>query len=238
MKVLVTRPDPAAGRTADRLRAMGLEPAVLPLSRLVPLEHDVPDGAFDAVALTSASAARTMSARLLRAAVELPCHVVGESTAEAARRAGFLDVRPGGGDAKRLVAAIEAELGAGARILYPCGRVRMPALEAGLAGAGRTIVAVETYDMVSLSPPDEAVFAALEGGAADVALAYSPRGATLLAGLVRRPTLTKRFEKTVYACLSAVVAEPLSGLPTRIAATPDEDALLALLEASAADRAF
>ena len=60
MRVLVTRPEPGASRTAVKLRAMGFEPVLLPLSETKPLaipRDPIPESAV-AVAITSANAIR------------------------------------------------------------------------------------------------------------------------------------------------------------------------------------
>ena len=54
--VLVTRPLPAATRTADRLRVQGYVPLLLPLTEIVPLNPTVPEGTFNAFVATSANA--------------------------------------------------------------------------------------------------------------------------------------------------------------------------------------
>ena len=57
--VLVLRPEPGAGETAARARALGLEPIVAPLFAVRPIAWAAPDpAAYDAVMLTSANAAR------------------------------------------------------------------------------------------------------------------------------------------------------------------------------------
>ena len=104
--VLILRPQPGAGRTAQRARAMGLEPLVCPLFEIVPVVWNPPEPAqFDAVMLTSANAA-PMGGPALRRYNHLPCWCVGEATAKAARNAGFIDVHIQGPDGSALVTAI------------------------------------------------------------------------------------------------------------------------------------
>ena len=58
-EVLILRPEPGAGRTAERARKLGLVPVVAPLFAIRALPWTPPDAAgFDAVMLTSANAAR------------------------------------------------------------------------------------------------------------------------------------------------------------------------------------
>ncbi|MDA4637080.1 uroporphyrinogen-III synthase, partial [Escherichia coli] len=96
--VLVTRPLPAATRTADRLRVQGYVPLLLPLTEIVPLNPTVPEGTFNAFVATSANALVHASEALLAPYLQLPCFTVGEATADAARARGFETVTTGDGD--------------------------------------------------------------------------------------------------------------------------------------------
>lgn len=100
--LLVLRPEPGASATAGRARALGLSPIVAPLFEIVPVAWHPPDPArFEAVAMTSANAARHAGAALAHYA-HLPLFAVGEATAEAARKAGFTCVTAGDADAAAL----------------------------------------------------------------------------------------------------------------------------------------
>ena len=103
MKILVLRPQPGADETAARARTLGLEPVVTPLFSVRALAWTAPDpGGFDAVMLTSASAARQAAAGLAPFRT-LPCYAVGEATAAAAGEAGFADIRVGPDDGAALL---------------------------------------------------------------------------------------------------------------------------------------
>src|SRR5690606_19517210 len=119
-----------ASATAARLREIGLEPIILPLTRIEPLHARPPTDAtaFDALVLTSANAVRMASGGLLASVGTLPCYAVGPATAEVARAAGVNVVLASGGDARSLSADIISRFAGGARLLYLCGRVRTPAL--------------------------------------------------------------------------------------------------------------
>jgi uroporphyrinogen-III synthase len=48
-RLVILRPEPGASATADRARAMGLEPVVMPLFKVEPVDWETPDaGSFDA----------------------------------------------------------------------------------------------------------------------------------------------------------------------------------------------
>ncbi|MER8748123.1 uroporphyrinogen-III synthase [Mesorhizobium sp. M1050] len=233
--VLVTRPEPGASRTARQLRAAGFQPVLLPLTDTVALAVDggvVPDDAV-AVAVTSANAVRHAPKEIIAALAALPCHAVGERTAQAAREAGFLSVSEGPGNAEGLADRLASDL-SGKTIAYLCGRVRFPAFEQRLQTAGVRVRAVETYDTLQLGYSDEAVVAMLTGQPVDAVLLYSAKAAAAIQVLASRPALQGLFEKAWFFTLSARIAAALDDTiseRTRIAARPDEEALLALLQA-------
>ncbi|MDG4883396.1 uroporphyrinogen-III synthase [Mesorhizobium sp. WSM4884] len=232
LRVLVTRPEPGASRTARRLEAQGFQPILLPLTKTAALPIEASDfPAAAAVAVTSANAVRHAPRELVAALAALPCHAVGKRTAEACRAAGFTSVFEGPGDAEALADAIAGEL-AGKEMVYLCGRVRFPVFEERLTAAGVRVRPVETYDTVELDYGDDDVIARLSGTAVEAVLLYSAKAAAAMIGLASRPALRHLFERTEFLTLSARVAKALDGIGgrnVRIASQPDEDALLALL---------
>ena len=137
-RVLVTRPRTRApGARAARLVAAGFEPFVLPLTEIVPLSSPPcrsatsPRWWFPAPT-RSASA----SAGLVSHLSERPVFAVGDETANAARAAGFSDVRSKRRRRGRPCARRRGNAPAKARVAYLCGRVRLDALEAALAAGG------------------------------------------------------------------------------------------------------
>ncbi|KAA3451211.1 uroporphyrinogen III synthase [Mesorhizobium sp. SARCC-RB16n] len=233
LRVLVTRPEPGASRTARKLEEMGFEPLLLPLTETMALPVDakaVPDDVA-AVAITSANAVRHAPGDLVAALSHLPCHAVGKRTAEAARKAGFLSVSEGPGDAEALAEGMAIAF-SGKTIIYLCGRVRFPAFEQKLEAAHVHVHAVETYDTLAVSYSDEAILPLISGQAVDAVLLYSAKAAAAMRVLASRPAMQKAFEKTQVFVLSARIATAFgasAGKAIRVAARPDEEALLALL---------
>ena len=233
LRVLVTRPEPGASRTARRLQQAGFQPIVLPLTETVALPVDAEFVPGDAVAVTSANAVRHASNEVIAALAALPCHAVGARTAEAARKKGFFSVLEGSGDAEALADSIAMAL-PGKEITYLCGRVRFPVFEQELKTAGVQVHAVETYDTLAVGYSDEAILERLSGQPADVVLLYSAKAAAAMRALSGRPALQKLFEKARFFALSARIAAALDDAAEeriRVAAQPDEEALLALLQA-------
>jgi uroporphyrinogen-III synthase len=212
VKVLILRPQPGAGETAARAREMGLDPVVAPLFTLRPLAWSPPNPAlFDAVMLTSASAAR-LAGGGMTPFLSLPCFAVGERTAAAARDAGFADVRAGPRGAEALLSILATE--GRRRAFHPCGREH-------LAFDGVFSVPVYAADTVDRLP--DAAAAAIAGRA--IALLHSPRAAALFAELAG-PLRTD----TSFVAISPAAAEAAGGGWRRgwTAQAPRDQALLEL----------
>jgi uroporphyrinogen-III synthase len=229
-RVLVTRPQPGAERTAARLREAGFEPVVMPLSEIGPLTPAQLTGEFDAVAASSANAVRHAPAQLIARLATRPFFAVGDETAAIARQAGFTDIHSSAGAAVDLVGDLTAAIEPGGRIAYLCGHVRLDAVEAMLADRGIDVVAVETYDTFARTPAP-AELAALESGPIFAALVYSAKAAEALAGLVRARRGTA-FPHSAFITISRRVAERLADSAAGgvfAAASPDEDAMFDIL---------
>ncbi|HEX8062117.1 MAG TPA: uroporphyrinogen-III synthase [Allosphingosinicella sp.] len=154
------RPEPGASETARRARAIGLDAVVAPLFaiRAVAAPPVAPER-FDAVLLTSANGARHAPAGL----AGLPCFAVGESTAAAARAAGFADIRtgPGGGAA---AAAMMAAAGGG-KAVHPCGRDHFAVDAAGVAVERLVVYAAEAVPSARFRGPAVAMIHSARAGA-------------------------------------------------------------------------
>jgi uroporphyrinogen-III synthase len=138
--LLVTRPEPAAGRFAHEAAGRfgnRIECLIAPLTRIVPLGGIPPLDDCTGLILTSERAVEVFAAQSPRR--DIPAWVVGPRTAAAARQAG-LTVRQGPGDAAGLAAAI-AVSGDRGRLMYLRGRVTAFPLEETLFSAGLTIAA-------------------------------------------------------------------------------------------------
>ncbi|MHA6642510.1 uroporphyrinogen-III synthase [Mesorhizobium sp. A623] len=232
-RVLVTRPEPGAARTATRLAALGFEPVLLPLTRTHPLPVTIDGLPEDAVAIaaTSANALRHAPAELIAALAHLPCHAVGKRTAEAARAAGFLSVHEGPGDAEALAAHMAASL-SGMAVVYLCGRVRLSTFEQRLGAASVRVHPVETYDTVAIGYDSAEIAASLDGHPVDTVLLYSVKAAQAIRAIARTPELAPLFDDASFLCLSRRVAaalDPLGRERIHVSREPNEEALFDLL---------
>jgi uroporphyrinogen-III synthase len=229
-RVLVTRARDDAERTAEKLRRLGHEPVIAPVSEIVATGAAIPSGPFDAVLATSARALRHAGAEIA-SLVGVPVFVVGEKTAAAARARG-LNVEQSAEDVAALIALLRERFASPRRLLYLAGRDRKPALEDFLRGGGHVTTAVETYRAQEVSSlPDEAL-AALARGEIDVVLHYSARSAALFLALTNDRVEPRRIAAITHLALSEDVARVLreAGCANaRAAATPEEESLLDML---------
>lgn len=122
--LLLVRPQPGNDRSAAAARALGIEVVQIPLFEIAPVPQDaVPEGPFDALLVTSVNGA-VHGADLLRHYADLPVFTVGETSAQAVRAHGGLDVHVGGGDAATTIPLLAA---AGHRVvLHLCGEEVRP----------------------------------------------------------------------------------------------------------------
>lgn len=218
-RVFVTRPEPGASRTAERLCELGHDVIVAPLFHVHSVQWMPPGEMFDAIMLTSANAVRLagpLPARL-RA---LPCYAVGRATAAAAERRGFTQVRAGDGDAEALAALMTAE--GVVTALHLAGREHRAITADGPRIITRVVYAAEPVERL-----DAQAAAALGAGVVDAVLLYSARAARTFAGLVDDAQL--RRNRLCLGALSPAVAQAAGPgwKAVAIADTPDEARLFA-----------
>lgn len=230
-EVLITRPQPEAGRLAREIEARGFVPLVEPLLRIEPLPFDGPGcGRVQAVLLTSANAAQALSG----VDPAMPVIAVGGATAAAARSAGAVDVVSAAGDAADLARRVAARCRpAGGALLHLCGTEVRPGLADTLAASGFDVRSRAVYRAVAASALSPALRERLRHGAVAAALAFSPRSAAVLVDLLLRYDLGSTVAGSDALCLSEAVAAPCRTLVWRriaVAARPHGAALLELLE--------
>lgn len=215
-KIWITRTEPAATRSAAAWAKAGFDPFVAPLLTVTPLDslNDVSDEAT--LIFTSAHGVRhcgiTGDSR--------PVYCVGDATARVAREAGFTSVVSGYGDWKALIEVIEKTRNP---IVHVSGSIVRGAIvetfvERGFNASRHVVYRTDPVKKWSIDVKH------IEA----VAL-YSPMASETLMKLPLRdlPHLT------AY-CLSENVAAPLRGMAVKIAAAPNERALIACSQPSVA----
>lgn len=235
MRIWVSRPEPGAQRTAERLAALGHRGLVAPVLRIAPTDAPPPAGPFDGLILTSANAAGPLAATGLTG---LPVFAVGARTAEKARATGLASVHCADGDAAALARLVAHHLRPGCTLLHAAGEDRKAEPAASLEGAGYRVMAWNAYAaqaLDTLPEPAARALGATDGGPPlSGALHYSRRSAETAAALSAAAGLSGAFRALAHYCLSADVAAGLVefGFAAHfVAARPTEEALLAGLGA-------
>ena len=230
MRLLVTRPEPDCSRTAEALRARGHDVLLSPVLRMEEVTPEIPDRHYRSVVLTSANAVRAIAGHPLQTTIlPLPVLAVGKHTADAARAAGFRDIRSADGDSRDLLRLLsnQAEIGCGPH-LYLAGEERAADL------TQTNVVTAVVYRMTPIKRFAPAAESALRGGQVEGVMHFSTRSARAYLDCATRAQILASALAPMQFCLSAQVAAPLRAAGTeaiRIAGRPDEAALIDLLRA-------
>jgi uroporphyrinogen-III synthase len=204
--------------------------SIEPLLTIEPLPVALELDGVQAIAVTSANAAPALGA-----VRHLPVFAVGAASAAAARGAGCTRVETAGGDAPSLARLIVASCRPeGGAILHLCGTEVRAGLAEALGEAGFRILRQAVYRAKPAQALSAPTCTALRQGI-DAVLLFSPRTALIFCKLTLRHGLERCLGATDACCLSAAAAEccrKLAWREVRIAARPDQDALVELLEAA------
>ena len=236
MRLLVTRPRIDAQRTAAALSARGHEVRFAPLLKIesVP-DPDIGPPPWQALLMTSANAARAIAVHAKLADLRsLPVLAVGRRTAEAARTAGFTDVTYAQSKAGDFVGLVADRFAKGARLLYLAGSDRARDLAADLSPYGIAVRTVELYRAHPAEAFPAEIVGAIEASGIDGVLHFSRRSCEIFVRCAERAGILAAALHPLQFCISAQAAEPLARAGAdkiRIAAQPEEDALVALIAA-------
>lgn len=219
VRVAITRAQPEAERTAARVRALGAEAIIAPLLTIEPQRCAASLAGVQAIVFTSISGVRAFSGLVQERGI--PALTVGDATAEAARGAGFTEVRSADGDSSSLAALAAARLDpARGKLVYVSGDHVARDLDAELTARGFEVERRIAYASVAVSAIPVVLEEPLE-----IVLFHSPRAAKVYVDLGAPRALER-----IAACLSENVAAAARLARWReiiVAPAPREDALLA-----------
>lgn len=179
-----------------------------------------------ALVLTSAQAIAALPAELR----DIPAFCVGDATAARLRATGFSRVESAGGNSEDLLRLVAGRRLPGTHLLA-VGQGHGLRLAEGLRAAGIATRRLEVYATQPAQALPAAALEALAQGGIGAALFYSAESAAAFSRLAP-PGLAR----VAALALSPAVAAALQGLPwrvIRVALTPNEGDLLALLNESA-----
>ena len=226
-RVLVTRPEPGASRTAARLATAGYRPVTAPFLLVRPCRVSLPPPArLQAIVVASGNAVR-----LPAAYHGVPLLAVGDGTAGRARAAGFQQVASAGGTAADLAALAKRTLlpGHGA-VLLATGFGQGTRLARLLRAGGLRVHRRAVYAAAGLRAFPAAAAGAITAGL-HAALFFSAATARSFVRLLPG-RLRPELRHTAALAIGPDAAAILSALPwrdLRIAPQPTEEGVLALL---------
>ncbi len=231
MRALITRPEVDAKVLAHELAALDIESITAPL-----LDIEIAPGSeldisgVQALLFTSANGVRAFCQRSGVRNLLVLC--VGDATAREAKAQEFQNIKSAAGDVTTLamLAIKTCKPDAGA-LLHAAGTRVAGDLQGTLEKAGFKVRREVLYAARMATRLPAAAADALQAGRVDVVLLYSPRTAEQFARLVTDAGLGEKLSAVTAACLSQAVAEKVRHLGwagVAVAATPDQNALLAL----------
>jgi len=225
-KIWITRAQPGAAATAERVRALGHDALVAPLLAVRAIEDAQVDlTGVAALAFTSANGVRCFAD--ICAERSLRVFAVGAATAQAARAAGFKLVLSADGDVDALAEGIGQRRGElrGA-VLHPGAAEPAGDLAGALEKQGVSARSLILYETASVQLGDEAADQLVQ---ADAVLLHSPLAAKALAAVLK----LHPAPKLRALGLSKAVVKPLARVPLAVRAFPSmplEGALLNLID--------
>lgn len=218
LRIAITRGQPEADKTAARVRERGAEPVLAPLLTIEPRPFDTSITDAQALLFTSSNGVHGFAAQTQ--ARDIAALAVGESTAAAARAAGFADVRSADGDVVALARLVQTELDPHAGpLLHISGRHIAGDLAQSLRTAGFQIERRVAYEAVAA-----AELPAAFAGPLDIVLFHSARAAEIFVQLG-----APNAHRLRAACFSQAVANAAKAAPwaaLTVAKAPREEALL------------
>jgi uroporphyrinogen-III synthase len=226
--VLITRPEPGATRTAAHLTALGVTPVVAPILS-ISSRHVAAPSRVAATVLTSRNAIEACA----RSVRDRPVFAVGTATARRASEVGFSLVFDADGDAAALTNLIASSLSpADGSLFLPVAEGQGMALAMSLRKLGFRVVRRVAYQAAGVPALPEVVAIHLRQHELAAAMFFSGESSRHFVHLLRAAGLADAVRNVAAVSISEQAAMALRPLPWRrisVAAKPNQDAMLVLL---------
>ncbi len=225
-RIWVTRTSPDNEKTAGALRQLGFDALALPALRADGLPAKTLDEQPDAIVFTSVNGVRHHS--ICPALLDIPVFAVGNRTAQSAALAGYTRVVSADGDVSDLERLIVQSLPPGSRLLHLSARRPAGDLTGNLDRREYRAIRMAVYETRENTVAD--LLAYLPGlERISGIMIHSPRAGRVVRCCLDR--FPRRFDGVVYCISDAAAAHFLGmeGIDIRVAARPDEAAMLNLI---------
>lgn len=234
--VWITRTPDGARATARAVEALGGEPVVAPVLKVVQLRPAIDPHSFGALVFTSRNGVAAFSAICNRRSVAAYC--VGDATAEAARAKKFGKVLSAHGDIDALHDLLQREASRATRLLYAAPKEPAAPLTQLLRDDGFLVNEVAVYETRETLPS----LSAGELSRVSHVLVHSPKAGRAVARVLLAHHDKLLFQNLTFICISEVAWQAVAGalaaggnpiatdaLHHRISPVPDESSMLQLL---------
>ncbi len=235
MRLIITRPEPDASRTAEALRALAHEALIVPLLTIIYDDKvTYADLKPQALLITSANGLRAFANNDPRR--DIPVFCVGSASAAEAKVHGFSCVRAAEGDVASLTALVATLNPQEGLLLHIAGTVVSGKLAESLSDLGFQVVRRVAYQAkaVSALPPLLSdILSSQKVQDWDGIVFFSARTAAHFVDLVQSAGLGTSCHRLRAYCLSKPVEKALAPLhfrATYVAEEHTQDSLLACLE--------
>jgi uroporphyrinogen-III synthase len=237
LRALVTRPRDEAGTLVAALAARGVKPVVAPMMEVLFRAAEPPDLAgVQAVLCTSANGVTALAR--VSGERRIPLLAVGDATAARARSEGFAAVASAAGNSDDLVRlAVQRLRLQDGPLLHVCGDAVAGDLVASLRARGFAVERIVLYEARPVTALSPAATREMRAGTIDFALFFSPRTAAIFVRLATAAGVAESCEQITALSISPAADIALGGLSwreRRIAARPEQGALLDALDAALA----
>jgi uroporphyrinogen-III synthase len=228
-RILITRPEPGATETADKLSALGFLPIVAPVLT-INIRCIRPPARFAATVLTSRNAIQACP----RSIHDQPVFAVGSATAKHAIDAGFGRVFNADGDAAALAELVASMLSpSDGTLLLPTTHRQGGDLVASLRKRGFRVIRRIAYQVAAVETLPECATQCLRQRQVEAAMFFSGETSRHFIRLLQAAQLVDEVRLVEAVSISERAAVALRSAPWRrisVAANPNQDAMLALLQ--------
>lgn len=239
MRLIITRPEPVANLSQLKLKLLGYNSIVWPLTRFESLDVNAGfDSISDCGALifTSQNAARYATKIIQENNLfDTLCFAVGSKTGEILSEIGMTNIQIGPGTGNGLAMfifeyyAVRSETHS---LTYFTGKVRQPDFENTLADLNIALKVFELYDTKEISYSTDYLNKHVLSAERLSFLLYSPKAAIFLMNYSRWISTSKCMENLEFYCLSEAVAKNLNiefHSKVKVSNEPTEKSLFELL---------
>ena len=231
MRLLITRPEEDGEALSKRLLAAGHEAILAPVMEIVAVDARLELEGVQALLVTSRNGARMLARATPRR--DLPVYAVGDQSAAEAKADGFAIVTSAAGNVAALATLVARSIDPKrGPLLHGAGSAQAGDLAQMLAAKGFTVRRTILYESRAKKALPDAAQRALKTGYVEGVLFYSPRTARVFGELAQEAGLGAGLGSLTAYCLSEAVAEaasPFAYKAYRVAKTPNEATLLALI---------